>query len=550
MQKPKILFVSPWGLYPKAPIDKDPIDYFYYRNTLKQKIFQLRIAQSWHPLHYLAQNLPVHSVVFENPSQKKFKHELKFGYYTTIAISFTAILVKRTYEMVVWLKLEFPHIDIILGGYGTSLFKEDIEIANNLKKLATHVCVGEGLSFMQAYLKQYWQIENKMPHCQDLIPASNSLFRFKFPLFKQFIILSALGCPNGCPFCATSSQFDKNKIDIATGKELFAVLLKLIRQYPSIQSVIIYNEDFLANRATALEFMDAIQSSDELKRRPIFLTIFASVSTVKRYNMKELLAMHIGTVFIGVESLNNSVINNEKMQKRDGDIKSLFKKLHKHGINTLGSMIIGWDDQNPKTIKDEIQQFVALHPTFYQVIPLHPIPGTPIWKKMLKENRILESYSIEHDSISNYNFLLKNFTESTALNIINSTYNLLVKNNGPWPYRYVENMINGYLYLSDSKDSLFIQRTKEYKNMLLTLLPLAIVSRFMFHGKPFTQKWYVTMHKCFKAFPIRFIANSLLALLLFPILEAMYLFGNMRFMLSPHGEQPECIRREYKNQLK
>ena len=33
---PKILFTSPWGPYAKRAVEDDPVDYFYYRNTLKQ----------------------------------------------------------------------------------------------------------------------------------------------------------------------------------------------------------------------------------------------------------------------------------------------------------------------------------------------------------------------------------------------------------------------------------------------------------------------------------------------------------------------------------
>ena len=74
--QPKILFTSPCGPYPKLPVDKDPIDYFYYRNTYKQGLFQLRSFQSWHSLHYMAQNIAVPSVVLENPSMTVFQKEV------------------------------------------------------------------------------------------------------------------------------------------------------------------------------------------------------------------------------------------------------------------------------------------------------------------------------------------------------------------------------------------------------------------------------------------------------------------------------------------
>ncbi len=48
---PRILFVSPCGPYPKTRVDRDPVDFFYYRNTLGQGIFRLRSFQSWYSLH-------------------------------------------------------------------------------------------------------------------------------------------------------------------------------------------------------------------------------------------------------------------------------------------------------------------------------------------------------------------------------------------------------------------------------------------------------------------------------------------------------------------
>ena len=101
---PKILFTSPWGPYAKRAVEDDPVDYFYYRNTLKQGPFQLRIFQSWHCLHFMAQNLPVESTVLENPSPEEFKRELREGNYQIVALSFTQILLGKVMEMARWLK--------------------------------------------------------------------------------------------------------------------------------------------------------------------------------------------------------------------------------------------------------------------------------------------------------------------------------------------------------------------------------------------------------------------------------------------------------------
>ena len=112
---PKILFTSPCGPYPKLPVDKDPIDYFYYRNTYKQGLFQLRSFQSWHSLHFMAQNVAVDTVVLENPTTSTFQKEVNSGFYDIIAIGFTILLTKKVFEMAEWVKLNHPEIEIEIG---------------------------------------------------------------------------------------------------------------------------------------------------------------------------------------------------------------------------------------------------------------------------------------------------------------------------------------------------------------------------------------------------------------------------------------------------
>jgi len=82
----------------------------------------------------------------------------------------------------------------------------------------------------------------------------------------------------------------------------------------------------------------------------------------------------------------------------------VFKRLHDNGINTLGSLIIGWDSQTKEIAKADSERFIALNPTFYQVVPLHLIPGTALWEQMKQSNRIPENYQFECDGISKFNF--------------------------------------------------------------------------------------------------------------------------------------------------
>ncbi len=190
----------------------------------------------------------------------------------------------------------------------------------------------------------------------------------------------------------------------------FNSLLEQRKKYPKIQSAIIYDEDFLLDKAKVLEFMDCFEKS-ELLRQSILLTVFASIKSILKYSLEELIACGIGTIFIGVESLSDDVLLKEGLTKRTGEVEALFEKLHANGINTLGSLIIGWDSQTAEIAEADSQRFIAMNPTFYQVVPLHGVPGTKLWEDMKREGRISSDYKVELDGISDFNFELKNFSQ-------------------------------------------------------------------------------------------------------------------------------------------
>jgi radical SAM superfamily enzyme YgiQ (UPF0313 family) len=544
---PGILFTSPCGPYEKVPVDRDPIDYFYYRNTLKQKMFQLRSYQSWHSLHFLAQNLPVRSVVLENPAMKVFQKEVQTGSFGIVAIGFTILLSRKVLEMARWLKQNHPNIEIVLGGYGTAIFNESCDTTQELKMLVDHICHGEGLSFMNTLIEKKWNIKNELPLFQDLLPSRNSFFRTHIELFKQIVLVGGLGCVYGCSFCATSSQFNGRYIPLFSGRELFESLLNQYRKHPHIQSAIIYDEDFLLHREKVMEFRDCFMKS-ELSQKPILLTVFASIKTILDYTLEELVDCGIGTIFIGVESMNDKVLGQEGLVKRRGKADEIFEQLHSHGINTLGSLVIGWDSQSIETARADAELFVQLNPTFYQVVPLHAVPGTRLWEKMKATGRILPGYRSETDGINEFNFETKHFSTQKGRELVFKTYKSLVDEGGPWPFRMFENLIRGYSHLRDSENASFKKRATLYRRMILPICLLAFASGFLFGGRGFKTRWRDTM-TCFARLSPWWFAISVLTMpLTLAILIIVYLSGNMRYHFNPSGDQPDYKKTEYNNQ--
>ena len=502
---------------------------------------------SWHPLHYLAQNLPVLSVVLENPEFEGFTSEIETGEYDVVAITFTVMLSDRVLHMVRWLKNSFPEIEVIIGGYGTAIFTEQLGIEQEISEYVDHICTGEGLSFMKAYLKGNWEIDKEIPYRQELLPAENSVFRTHIPLFRQLNYVASLGCSHGCEFCATSGHFNRKKIKILEGEKLYQVIRNQADNFPKINSAIIYDENFLDNRVEVLKFMKCMENDMDFQVRPFLITVFSSLHSILKYDIEELIRCGIGTIFIGVESFDEEVLN--RMHKRGGgNVNELFEQLHNSGINTLGSMIIGWDEHDHINVKEELDLFIDLMPTFYQIVPLHPLPGTPLWKRMKSENRIIPDYKYEDDGVYRNSFKYRNFTQKAIQKHVFYAYDKLVATGGPWPFRLFSNLLKGYINLKDSKTEVLKLRAQGYRKMLSQVAPLACISGLAFSGE-FRKSWKKTIKLFFNEMPVVASLSMFTGIILFPILVAIYIVSQIKFYISPHGDQPDTRRIKYDNSV-
>ena len=295
--------------------------------------------------------------------------------------------------------------------------------------------------------------------------------------------------------------------------------------------------------------MRLMESCRDLRKRPFLLTVFASVRSVRQYSMSELIRCGIGTIYIGIESFQPDVLQRESLTKREGDVEALFEELHRHGICTLGSLIIGWDGHTSAQIQQETERFISLNPTFYQVVPLHPVPGTNLWKRLKQQRRFLEGHTFDKDSIGQFIFALQNVSRDDALDAVTRTYQGLVAEGGPWPFRLFENLLRGYQHLSAHPDPVMKSRAQACRSVLRPLFPLAILSRIFFAGPGFRKRWRLAMHNTLKEYPVLAISGGLGALLVLPFLTVLYWFANVRYWFSPLGDQPKVIRREYAARL-
>jgi radical SAM superfamily enzyme YgiQ (UPF0313 family) len=114
------------------------------------------------------------------------------------------------------------------------------------------------------------------------------------------------------------------------------------------------------------------------------LAVFSSANALQKYTMEELAQLGISWVWMGLESLNSSYA-----KLAGTDTQKLVRELHAHGIRVLGSTIVGLEHHTPQNIQEEIEYAVDHATDFHQFMLYTPVPGTPLYKQIESEGRLL-----------------------------------------------------------------------------------------------------------------------------------------------------------------
>src|ERR1700747_1252553 len=74
--------------------------------------------------------------------------------------------------------------------------------------------------------------------------------------------------------------------------------------------------------------------------------------------------------------------------------RQLTRELREHGIRVQGSTIVGLEHHTWENIGDEIDYAVGHHTDFHQFMLYTPVPGTPLFKEMSEQGRMLDNVDL------------------------------------------------------------------------------------------------------------------------------------------------------------
>ncbi|MGA3026088.1 MAG: B12-binding domain-containing radical SAM protein [Bryobacteraceae bacterium] len=398
----RVLFSSVFGPY--AQNDEfgsrsiNPMELYHNQVTRMQGEFSIRMFHRSWGLMMIQQNVANPSTLLDFPTREQFAAELTSRHYDVVGISGIIVNVGKVREMCRMVRELSPDSVIVVGGHVAAI--PDIETRID----ADHIVKGEGISWMRRYLGQDADAPVKHPDIVSgfghRIMGMHIPYRLHSPAAT---VIPSVGCPMGCNFCTTSSFFGgKGKFHnfFETGDELYDVMCGQEERL-KVHSFFIMDENFLLQRKRALRLLERMREGG----KSWDLYVFSSANAIRKYSMDELVQLGVSWLWLGLESPQSDYA---KLQ--GADTVSLTRELREHGIKLLGSTIIGLEHHTPENIREEIDYAISHDTDFHQFMLYTPVPGTPLYRQIQSEGRLLDvdladihgqdRFNFEHAAIS------------------------------------------------------------------------------------------------------------------------------------------------------
>jgi radical SAM superfamily enzyme YgiQ (UPF0313 family) len=411
----------------------NPMELYHNQVTRAQGAFSLRMFHRSWGIMMIQENISAPCTVLDFPTVEAFEKELTENNYDIVGISSIIVNAGKVREMCRIARRLAPNAVIVVGGHVAAIPGLQYMID------ADHIVKGDGISWMRRYLGEDETAPIRHPHIVSGFDVRS--LGIKFPNRTggtAATIIPSVGCPMGCNFCTTSAFFGgKGRIlnFYESGTELFELMTEMEASM-KVRSFFIMDENFLLQRKRSMELLELMKRH----KKSWAFYVFSSANAIGKYTYDELVDLGISWVWLGLESPHSAY------SKLNGtDTRELTRELHRHGIKCLGSTIVGLEHHTPENIREEIEHAVSHETDFHQFMLYTPVPGTPLYKEMSEQGRMLEDVDLAdiHGQFK-FNFQHAAINREDSKKFLDWAFLRDFERNGPSLYRIFRTTLQGW----------------------------------------------------------------------------------------------------------
>jgi len=223
----------------------------------------------------------------------------------------------------------------------------------------------------------------------DLFPMDKYVGHTYWDNFCELMI--SRGCPGGCSFCYEWSQYDpRHPKDFVSwrahsAKRVLDELELLIKKF-GVKTVVFQDDAFNVNKDMVEEVCRGILKRNIKLNWVILGRADDWAKQVDLFSLMKEAGLFMGLV--GIEVSNDEELRKLGKGVTVDQIKRSVDGLRAHNIATVGTFMIGFDDDDEQKIKQRFQFAEEVDPDVFALQFVTPVPGSPLWIHLMKKGRL------------------------------------------------------------------------------------------------------------------------------------------------------------------
>lgn len=316
-----------------------------------------------------------------------------------------AMFVQRKSAVEVMKRCKKMGVKIVAGGpFFTTQYKEFPEI--------DHFVLNEAESTLPLFVKD---LENGHPrriYTSEERPDISQTPSPQWDLInmKKYASMSiqySRGCPFNCEFC--DIPFLNGRRPRTKNKEQILRELNALYSQGWRGSVFFVDDNFIGNKKKLKkEILPRLIQWMEQKKHPFSFFTEASIDLHDDEVLIRLMVKSgFNKVFIGIETPNEeSLTECNKFQNKNRDLLACVDKIQNQGLEVQGGFIVGFDNDPPSIFEKQIRFIQRSGIVTAMVGLLNAPPGSNLYRRLKKENRLLNDPTGDNTDFS-INFIPK-----------------------------------------------------------------------------------------------------------------------------------------------
>ena len=227
-------------------------------------------------------------------------------------------------------------------------------------------------------------------HFPDITGSPRPLWSLvPLPDYTDVSLQFTRGCPFNCEFCDVV-LLSGRRPRLKTNAQVLGEL-DLLHQAGWRGEVMFVDDNFIGNKKQALSLLKDIGQWQKQKGYPFWFMTQASLNLADDSEMLALMnEAGFKKVFIGIETpIPASLAEAGKHQNQGQDIVAAVRKCQQAGQEVLGGFIVGFDSDPPSVFDDQFKVIQESGIPAAMVGLLSAPPGSPLWKRLESEGRLL-----------------------------------------------------------------------------------------------------------------------------------------------------------------